>query len=638
MADINATIYRVFLTHNSVQHEARPYGFDEHEMRGRREADSIFLRRFFTGKMIFTDNQKTGFLDYSWIKSIEDGPNNCLEISVRIDRSCDSGLTYSTWWQGYFTTADCEFDLDKCRISVEPRPDDLYRCLLDRGEVPFNIISMPDEYTVTDSGQLLSYEWYVNFGPSSCLILQATGPTDPGWTYVDCDNTTTPPVNYAFFWREYKWTGCVAGLPVSPSGAGWVLDTDDCATTGMAKWVRVPTEPNPIISTDFFFSSTCTDGVPDKPVNTCATVIELVGFNCLGNWSFWWCRPPATTTDYNHTRWLYDVALYVAQNACPEVKDVVSDFFEWNPPGDAPGYVAGKNYVTGLDNQAAHLFLSQKSDILLPTATEPATVGNITFNQLVDMLRIIYNVRWFLIPGEVLRFEHISYFQYSTIADLTVAPFSRILLGTNKYSYLKDRRPKREKFRWMEAYNADFKGADIVYDFACVDPVIGGVRPGQNYAQFQGAENAVTFSADFITTDIDFITNSPSEISSDGFVLLAAEENGVGGLSMIYEEGRITGVLMPNGPLSWANLHYAYHRHDRVLLEGVMNNIQESFLSARRTKAQNEFSVFDCCDGIDESVKNDEVAVLVKTGMGFGMLDEYSLRLKSTELSLKLLY
>jgi hypothetical protein len=318
---------------------------------------------------------------------------------------------------------------------------------------------------------------------------------------------------------------------------------------------------------------------------------------------------------------------------------VVSDFFEWNPVGDAPGYVAGKNYVTGLDNMLADLFMSQKSDILDPTATEPATIGNITFNQVMDLIvRTIPNARWFVTAALELRIEHISYFQFLNTADLTIAPYDRMIVGTNKYSYLKDRRPKREKFKWMEAYNSDFKGADIIYDPVCVEPSVGGIRPGQNYSAFQGAENAVTYSADIITTDLEYISSSPTEISDEGFVLLCAVDDGLGNYTVAYEVGLISGQLMPNAHLSWANLHYAYHRHDRVLLEGTMNNTAETFLSSRKTKAQNDFSIYDCCSGIDYSVYNAEIPGTVTTAIGEGSIEEYSLSLKTMKLTLKLIY
>jgi hypothetical protein len=638
MADINATLYRTYLTHNGNEVEVHPYGFDGHSIDGRREADGVFIRRYFSGKLILTNVKKKGYFDYDWIKEIEDGTENCLEISVRIERSCDVGATYSVWWEGYFTTSDGEFDLDKCMFSVEPKPDDIYRCLIDRGDVPFNIISIPTEYTLVNPGELLSYEWFVGVGVGiTCPQFQAAPPTGAGWTFVDCDLTTDPLLDFAFWWREYKWTGCVAGVPVPPPGVGWVLDTNNCASTGMSKYVRVPIEPAPVVATDFTYS-TCTGGVPDKPLITCP-VIELVGSGCSDNWSWWWCRQYATPTYYTHTRSLYDVFLNVTQNACPDITDIVSDFFEWNPVGDAPGYVAGKNYVTGLDNLMNDLYLSQKSDILLPLATEPATVGNITFNQLMEVLvRVIPNCRWYVNGNLELRIEHVSYFKLATTADLTSGVFARILKGTNKYSYLKDRRYKREKFKWMEAYGVDFIGADIVYDPVCVDPTVGGIRPGQNYGAFQASENSITYSADIVTTDLEYIINSPSEISSNGFVLLCAQDDGAGNLTIVTETGLISGNAFLNGNLSWANLHYAFHRHDRILLEGTMNNISETFFSSKRTKAQNDFSIFDCCEGIDDSIKNNELVGEVITQMGGGMIDGYNLTLKTGKLTLKLIY
>ena len=115
--------------------------------------------------------------------------------------------------------------------------------------------------------------------------------------------------------------------------------------------------------------------------NSVVTVKETI--NCGCNWvlisecgvngepSYYWCRQ-GTDISYIRNRALEDVLQLFIDQLCPTLGIIRSDFFEINPPGDAPGYVSGENYVTGTTNKVNYLLLAQKSDIIDPTSTEPA--------------------------------------------------------------------------------------------------------------------------------------------------------------------------------------------------------------------------------------------------------------------------
>jgi hypothetical protein len=179
--------------------------------------------------------------------------------------------------------------------------------------------------------------------------------------------------------------------------------------------------------------------------------------------------------------------------------------------------------------------------------------------------------------------------------------------------------PKQEKYSFMESKNYDFIGAPIEYTGACVN---------QN-----AKENVKTYMADNITTDLDFImkeTPDSSAISSDGFVILANENLG-GQLEVINEVGLISGGIVSNGHLSWANLHYNYHRHGRSLMSGLMNNKPTSFLSVVRTKKQVPLTV-------RRRYPDNEITwqTGVKTACGIGKVNssEYSLYTETITLDL----
>lgn len=325
--------------------------------------------------------------------------------------------------------------------------------------------------------------------------------------------------------------------------------------------------------------------------------------------------PTETTIEYDTTgRKLADIVDYVSSQNCTVFSEMKSDFFEVNPPGDTPGYVAGTNYVTGATNRIDQLVMIQKSDFLNPTATQKATKGILTFNDVMKIYREVFNAYWFIEDGQI-RIEHISWFLRTVAFDLTTGSYLQFIKGTKKYGYVKERMPKEENFKWSEAGNIDFIGAPITYDSACVD-----------------RDTISNITIQNVVTDAEWIYNHSSGSSQEGFVLLATEFNSPN-YEVLNEVGLISGVSLPNNHLSLANLLYNYHRHERVLLEGNMNNAPETFLSARKTKKQVPVLFPFCCD--DEL--NPETD-LIETQLGEGVIEEAKLTVTDNMMQVVLLY
>ena len=235
------------------------------------------------------------------------------------------------------------------------------------------------------------------------------------------------------------------------------------------------------------------------------------------------------------------------------------------------------------------------------------------------MLREVFNVFWF-IDGTNLRFEHYSYFVRTANPsfDLTSAGLQKWIIGKNKYSYDKAKMPKYERYKWSEAINTDFVGTEISYDSFCVN--------------LDPKSNVLNHLPGNVTTDLAYINSDPTEIDKEGFVLIA---NDLFGATYVVqsEAGLITGWIKPNMHLSWANLHYNYHRHGRVLLEGNMNNEVTVFLSAKRTKKQVDIKFPYCC--ADELLPLTE---LVTTYLGEGEIEKMSFSIKNNTITADLLH
>lgn len=303
---------------------------------------------------------------------------------------------------------------------------------------------------------------------------------------------------------------------------------------------------------------------------------------------YYWCPPTeGTPITIGRGRYLNDAIEYLlSQLPCDYDDEFCSDFFEHNPVGDAPDYSAGYNYVSLVVNKLDKVTIYQKSDVKLYNSSNAATVGEITLKRMLEILRDVFKVYWEIIPngsgGYKLRLEHYKFFRLRQGFDTTVARYSKQMKSTNKYEHLNDTLMKYERFAWMEAQNEDFVGTEIYYDSLCVNQ--------------DSDNNASETNVSDVTTDLLEIITSPDDISDDGWVLLANEDDGSGGLQVINEAGLLSGVIMPNGHLSWANLHYSYHRFERQLNSGNMNNATTEFFLPKPNIKQTTFEIELCCD------------------------------------------
>lgn len=407
----------------------------------------------------------------------------------------------------------------------------------------------------------------------------------PGATGIAYDIPTRPGATY--FWAV------VNGTIASGQGTGSItIDWDN--TTGADSVVTVK-----------------------ETINCGCNFILLTDCGTLGEPSFYWCPPEGQEILYDQNRLLIDV-LSLYSDVCG-LTEVQSDFFEMNPPGDTPHYTPGINYVTALPNKISNLMLAQKSDIIDPGASQPATRGMLSFNDLMVMLKEIFQVYWVIESGN-LRLEHINWFSRTANPnyDLTTPDRMKYISGKGIYFYEKAKMPKYERYKWSEAQTTDFIGAEISYDSACVnqDP----------------KNNILNHAPGNVTTDLAYIFNEPNAIEKTGFVLIANDLIG-SAYTVSSDIGLLSGLSKPNMHLSWANLHYNYHRYERVLLEGMMNNEVTAFITAKRTKKQEKIPFPYCCD---EDLN--PVTDLITTQVGEGEIDSMSYSLKSNIMTLDLLH
>lgn len=545
----------------------------------------IFFRRFLKGSPRLRGN------DYLLLYPFERAPHRrCEELLLRLEAKCGAG--YREVWRGRFSAGTCAWDLDRCEVELKVETVDRYTCLLDGMRVKRNILSvLPVDVRVPFV--MADLEVYACATCEGFLQCQPSGnPLDPNWAWNQLGtasfNVGTAPEECTCIvriWGRVKVsTTCVGGNPVTPPGSGWELLENNCATDGTATYVRELTGDEIFLLTPSLEEGECIDGVLQPP--DCAAYIKLFDCDavttdglCIGEPIpyHWLCIGNAGAA-YDRSRLLEDVADHLlTETGCEAVSSVASDFFEWLPPGDAPGYVPGYNYVTGQLSQVNQLVILQKSDAIDPTASNPATIGEMTLEELLEALRVMFQVYWDIDDAGRLRIEHWSYWTAQAGMDLTAEDD---VVERLRYEHLSEAIPRIERVKWMEAQGTDFVGRDIVYSGPCVRVIDG-----------EGVEE---YSPGRITTDINYVNNEPTAIAKDGFVILATNYDG-SVYTCILAQGAITGNFTTNGPLSWANLQRDFWRHNRFLPSGEMNGQFTVFEGYLPNIEQKDVSAPVCC-------------------------------------------
>lgn len=346
-------------------------------------------------------------------------------------------------------------------------------------------------------------------------------------------------------------------------------------------------------------------------VNCGCNYVEVVPHQAnatIGNLpSVYWCSDTSNDVLYTRNRLLKEVVEYVVDQLGCDINGVVSDFFDWNALGDAPGYASGVNYVLAnlgfpvTINRLTNILIAQKSDIISYLSSNPATKGLITFEKLEKLFLYAFNAYWFINGANQLRIEHVSYFNRTVAYNANAAPHAIFNVAKNKYTYDKSKMPKFESYSMAEMMFTDFIGTNIYYDNLCVDQ--------------DSSSNVKERVLDFITTDLYALFIDPANANKNGFVLMSTTPGTP--YTVNIEVGILSGANITNGHLSWANLHNYYHRHNRVLINGYMNNVLTTFATAKPTKEQKEIIIKFCCDNVFNPLLQ-----LYKTELGNGVLSE----------------
>lgn len=616
----------------------------------------------------------------------------CDFIYITVEKLCTIGgaETWQTKVKGRISLNSGKWDIAHCKVELELEDDDAYKCIDDNKSEEINLFAeIFTRYQIATQRPGITIEKITctNTSPVEQCVQAAywcgTGsPSDGGWNiYSEDFRTSIDGIHDCR--RITKWARqklvipCAEGSP----GSAWKKIIEGCPS-GSSTWVKPVTVYDCVydypVSGDgqTGYTSDCKILGDTGSVTTLRNGMKMA--DVLNAFLQKFCPTLTVKSNFLNINPDKGVLLYdsitdtvnshhyvnVTAGQVIEIGEFASDvgirtemFLSFNgneyrlrgvsytaPSGGTPGFYAATsydeialglydnvriqvyqsasrlNYVTGATNKAANLFLFQKSDVKRPLSTGQASQANTSLEKMLTMLCEAYNLRW-RIEDNYLKIEHVSFYSKNVGLDLTQPKYAKYVAGMNQYSYDSEKIPQREEYSWKEATYGDFMGLPIVYSGGCVTK--------------DSKDNIKKHAVDTVTTDVSLCLSNPDPdskvVTDDGFVLVAAETDGLGNYWILSEDGIMSESKL-NNSLAWAQLHRDYHKYYRYLRAGTMNGVSTTFLSVKPLKRGIEINIPICC----EDVFNPDDIII--TPMGNATVDKATESFKSGSVKLELLY
>ena len=562
-------LYRHLLRTATTVTELKPFGTDKINIRSEPEGENIFHRRKLSGSYLLTGD------DFHTLAALEKSPNRCEELYLDMERLCSGG--YVPEWQGVFSLNEVKWNFSKCQATITPRPNDAYRQIVDNYSKEHNVLQVPVsdsvsakldfdgqfEFLAIETGTQQDLEdpntwavfleirhWIqgnlthkghrekvdVLFRLVTYRNINALGEADNlnGWDVVDQEGNQ---VKYAKVPDLYNFKPYV-----------WGSDED------FNKYPELKQIPcNAPYDAERYIQAT------DRCLNIRLKITQDRWMNII--WEF-------GKFYFNRNRKLLNVLQFLIQQvspiAAPLQASELSEFF-----------TSEINYVTEQPNKLINLLIAQRSDILSWNSSEVSTKGMLSLKSLLEDLRIMFDVHWFLNASGKFQIEHRAYFEATGTVDLKLPKYALYVAGKNAYEYMTEKMPRYQRLVFSNFLNEDFERATIEYSGACVTYTEGQDTDEKTVSRF--------------TTDIEHLLTA-SGSDKNGFVLMV-QENG----EIAKEAGALSGQILVNGHLAATNLIENYWTYGRILYRGEVNNKSKVFKSILKLKKQVDLTVPACC-------------------------------------------
>lgn len=277
-------------------------------------------------------------------------------------------------------------------------------------------------------------------------------------------------------------------------------------------------------------------------------------------------------------------------------------------------------------------FIAPKSNVLKGNYDQAAQKAEITFEQLMNMLRDCFRCYWYIDDSNRLRIEHVSYFmkglsytnpdlQFDLTKKYDKFNKKTVLYAQEATSYSKEDLNSRYEFSWMDDSTDTFEDMEI--DVKSL------------YIQSDKTEEV---NSEVFSTDIDLMLYAPDKFSEDGFALMMADKNTwkvpIAAISGLRDDEYIyTYSAMPQNYLcSWLYLARYY------MLDMPAYRIE--YTRAPSSDAYRVTGIKQCMQQ-DIEFQTDEKIDLnkaIKTSVGMGIIDSLSVNIDTHLISATLVY
>lgn len=516
---------------------------------------------------------------YDYIKAIDDGANRCDKIGLVITRISNGAM----YLEAYVSPNAASFRPSYCTVEIEPTTDDLLSCLKERWESEINILQQGlDRYTVSGVlGELVFFDIQLLTNVTGVLPSSPPAPTTNGvdtlpaplntWTiYRNIFDSMLPDANGVTFSGQHVriiWVREEVTSATQPPGSGWV-------NIGGNVWARPPStvlNPTSIITYNDVLETSLLRYLYDLP----------------------------GATEQPNGLLISDVIETLIAELSDCGVSVVSNLLGINPDNSVPNNQAH----IWLDDAFDTIMVFQKSDVRLPTASNPATILELSLKRMLEVVSGFFNAGWIL-DGTVMRIEHVSYFDSVNGYDLTTQQ-AAALVRKDAYTYNFERMPKIE--RWKQS-----------------DPqATGEIRYGTPCANEQVTE--ITFPD--LYTNLQFIRQYPDDVSNTvGMFWMAVHE--FNGEYYIADD---------NFPLLFPFIMPALYVYNRPHAEGSVTGAGLTPIAMQTTdfvKVQEALKFrmpYDVFEGFDS-------AELVRTQYGWGKVLSFEYEVSTCEATVEVAF
>ena len=276
-----------------------------------------------------------------------------------------------------------------------------------------------------------------------------------------------------------------------------------------------------------------------------------------------------------------------------------------------------------------YVYITQKTNILKGQYDQPAQKAEISFSDVMKMLRDCFRCYWY-IENNKLKIEHISFFMKggsylnSSAIQLDATKLTdqfnkkSVSYFQSKIEYNKSELNSRYEFGWMDNAAEAFGGITIDVN--------------SNYVQKDKNEeiNISRFSS-----DVDYMLLNPSDFSEDGFALLCpVKSNSVYTLpivesTLVDEDNNNYKIVAQNWYASWPYL-LRFYMYDMPAHNIECNALDSLTVSGIKLCMEHSIEI---------PIKEDlDVKKLIKTTIGNGKIDEYSVNVDTRMAKIKLVY